>query len=147
MCAPAPAPAQLGRTQQYTTPWLLRACQLACGVNPVTPHSGRQGATDKCSLLTARPQHPAYYDCLQLPRTHILARSVLHRYLEHVVVSTPDRHRVVFPCHAWFGEADCGGMRGPLERNLLPVSPEDSKERGEPVSSVLDDFWNSGSAE
>ncbi|PNW88593.1 hypothetical protein CHLRE_01g036200v5 [Chlamydomonas reinhardtii] len=57
-------------------------------------------------------------------------------YLEHVVVATPERRRLVFPCHAWFGEADCGGMRGPLERNLLPVSPEDSKERGEPVRIV-----------
>ncbi|EFJ45028.1 hypothetical protein VOLCADRAFT_64171 [Volvox carteri f. nagariensis] len=47
------------------------------------------------------------------------------RFLEHVVVQTPERHRLYFPCHSWFGEADCGGRRGPLERNLLPVAPED----------------------
>ncbi|GLC59487.1 hypothetical protein PLESTB_001492600 [Pleodorina starrii] len=46
-------------------------------------------------------------------------------FLEHVVVQTPERRRLYFPCHAWFGEADCGGRRGPLERNLLPVAPED----------------------
>ncbi|GIL80853.1 hypothetical protein Vretimale_9436 [Volvox reticuliferus] len=46
-------------------------------------------------------------------------------FLEHVVVRTPERQRLYFPCHAWFGEADCGGRRGPLERNLLPVAPED----------------------
>ncbi|KXZ55325.1 hypothetical protein GPECTOR_3g458 [Gonium pectorale] len=45
------------------------------------------------------------------------------RFLEHVVVQTPEQQRLYFPCHAWFGEADCGGMRGPLERNLLPLAP------------------------
>eukprot|EP00198_Chlamydomonas_reinhardtii_P000304 XP_001689639.1 predicted protein [Chlamydomonas reinhardtii] len=51
----------------------------------------------------------------------VVGKSLIDRYLEHVVVATPERRRLVFPCHAWFGEADCGGMRGPLERNLLPV--------------------------
>ncbi|KAG2496235.1 hypothetical protein HYH03_005833 [Edaphochlamys debaryana] len=54
-------------------------------------------------------------------------------FLEHVVVHTPDRSRLVFPCHSWFGEADSGGMRGPLERNLLPQA---ALERGEAAQGL-----------
>lgn len=53
-------------------------------------------------------------------------------FLESVVVNTPEQQQVVFPCNAWFGECEGGGNQGPLERNLLPVAPEDLVQ-GEPV--------------
>lgn len=90
-------------------------------------------ATTTAQPLLPPPAAPPAAPSRLLPPPPASSRTG-RRYLEHVVVATPERRRLVFPCHAWFGEADCGGMRGPLERNLLPVSPEDSKERGEPVS-------------
>ncbi|PNH10786.1 putative protein phosphatase 2C 55 [Tetrabaena socialis] len=54
-------------------------------------------------------------------------------FLDSVIVHTPESHRLLFPCHSWFGESDCGGMRGPLERNLIPIAPEDLVP-GQPVA-------------
>mmetsp|Transcript_10331 Transcript_10331/g.17962 ORF Transcript_10331/g.17962 Transcript_10331/m.17962 type:complete len:487 (+) Transcript_10331:106-1566(+) len=44
-------------------------------------------------------------------------------FLLHVEVEGPEG-KTLFPCNAWFGESDSGGLGGPEERNLLPAVPE-----------------------
>lgn len=42
-------------------------------------------------------------------------------FLKHVEIQGPQGDVQMFPCNNWLGASDCGGIVGPLERNLLPA--------------------------
>ena len=44
-------------------------------------------------------------------------------FLKHVEVVGPGGERVCFPCNAWLGESDCGGLSGACLMLLASVPP------------------------
>jgi hypothetical protein len=55
-------------------------------------------------------------------------------WLDKVVVVDEDNHSVVFPCAAWLGVSDSGGVSGPPTVVLKPISKQEQFEDKEPTT-------------